>query len=104
MKSEPEIPQKHLETIGDLIDLSDPVPHPPAKDASAKHSLDASVALSKRESQPENQTGPREHDFAKSMPPSKLLNSVPGESSKLNSIQRMDSETHEPEEFHDAHS
>lgn len=111
MKSEPELPQQppkqHQQTFGDLIDLSDPVPQPPAarKPNPSNPANPPLAPIHKPKSQPENHViNHQEHAFAKSMPPSKLLNSVEGESGKQHAIRRTDSETHEEDEFHDAHS
>lgn len=108
MKSEPELPQQQeqTQTIGDLIDLSDPVPQPPAKNSAVNDLANPPLApLEKPKSEPEvNVRKQSDHEFAKSLPPSKLLNSVQEDSAQGASLRRTDSETELEDEFHDAHS
>lgn len=106
MKSEPELPQAKEQTFGDLIDLSDPTPQK-AADVNANNPADPpQIPLQKPKSQPENNSlDPKpQNEFAKSLPPSKLLHSVQGEPGDHSALRRQDSQTHEEEEFHDAHS
>jgi oxysterol-binding protein-related protein 8 len=81
-------PETKQETLGDLIDLSDPVPQPPPKEPVKSKSL---IDL--------------EADQQKGIPPSKLLHSHPKDPEANNSaLRRYDTETNEEDEFHDAHS
>ncbi|KAF2119730.1 oxysterol binding protein [Lophiotrema nucula] len=83
----PQAQQQQNPIMGDLIDLSDPVPHPPPQPP--RHQSDNS----------------KEDDLMKGVPPSKLLHSTrQPESAARNALRRTDSETNEEDEFHDAHS
>jgi hypothetical protein len=78
--------------MGDLIDLSDPVPdpsEPPKQQAPPKPYT----------------TAGKEYDFMKAIPPSNLLNSTKADPPNgKEGLRRFDSETQEEDEFHDAHS
>ncbi|PVI05295.1 oxysterol binding protein [Periconia macrospinosa] len=100
-QSQHELTQPKEQTIGDLIDLSDPVvpPQPNKPAASGDAAAPAPVAP------PKLQTDNREdknHAFANELPPSKLLNSVQAEPARGEALKRFDSETQEEDEFHDA--
>ncbi|KAF2737711.1 oxysterol binding protein [Polyplosphaeria fusca] len=76
------------ETIGDLIDLSDPVPQPPP--------MEPKKSKTPVEVKAEQQRG---------IPPSKLLHSTPQQPPENTAaLKRHDTETNEEDEFHDAHS
>ena len=66
----------------------------------------AHFPLGKPNSQPENVNLEQksQKEFDDSLPPSKLLNFVKGEPGEGGALRRYDSETHEEEQFHDAHS
>lgn len=81
-KPAPQQPPPHL--TENLIDLDEPAA-PPKKDF-----------LSPTSSQKE--------EMMKGAPPPKILNSVPAEPSNGKSLKRLDSDTKEEDEFHDAHS
>ncbi|KAF2469021.1 oxysterol binding protein [Lindgomyces ingoldianus] len=90
----PPHPQPGQPTIGDLIDLSDPVPRP------------------KEEPQPKPQPKPKpeinslERKGPEDFLPPKILHSQnqPDSAKPKDFLKRMDSETHEEDEFHDAYA
>ncbi|KAF9732621.1 hypothetical protein PMIN06_012232 [Paraphaeosphaeria minitans] len=93
--------QPKQEAFGDLIDLSDPTPD---KDADVITTKPPQPPLGEATSQLEHlELGQKpQEDFPDDMPPSKLLNSVKGEPGRGHALRRLDSETEEEEQFHDA--
>ncbi|KAF2679896.1 hypothetical protein K458DRAFT_421962 [Lentithecium fluviatile CBS 122367] len=95
---------QHQQPVGNLIDLSDPVPNPPA----VKHAPTSNPAnppllpLEKSRSPSDSKAPNNEHKYGQELRPPKLLNSVHGEPTKGKTLKRFDSETHSEDEFHDA--
>ncbi|KAL1597735.1 Oxysterol-binding protein OBPa [Paraconiothyrium brasiliense] len=104
-KSDPDLQQKQ-QTLGDLIDLSNPTPNKDIDVIANNSNNPPQLPLEKPKSQPENltpETKPQD-EFAEDLPPSKLLNFVQAEPGHGHALKRMDTETEEEEQFHDAHS
>ncbi|KAJ4352247.1 Oxysterol-binding protein OBPa [Didymosphaeria variabile] len=104
-KSDPDLQQKQ-QTFGDLIDLSDPTPNKDIDVNANNPNNPPQLPLDKPKSQPENfipEKKPQD-EFAEDLPPSKLLNFVQEEPGQGPALKRMDTETEEEEQFHDAHS
>lgn len=90
-KSDPDLQPKQ-ETFGDLIDLSDPIPN-----------KDADVIANKPGDNLQLNSGKKaQEEFPDDLPPSKLLNFVKDEPGRGHTLQRLDTETEDEEQFHDA--
>jgi hypothetical protein len=108
-KAEPDLQQKQ-QNFGDLIDFSDPIPNKET-DLNANNThyppqlpLDK-LSLDQPTSHSETLSGKKAQDeFAEDLPPSKLLNFVKDDHESRHALRRLDTETEEVEQFHDAHS